>query len=96
MTAKMIDANEAKEIQLFNDVAADEMEEALKLADMLNKNAPLAVGMAKKIINRGEHMDVRSLLEMEAIGQTTLVNTEDVKEGISAKIERREAKFKGK
>jgi enoyl-CoA hydratase/carnithine racemase len=96
MTAKMIDANEAKEIQLFNDVVKDEMEEALKLADMLNKNAPLAVGMAKKIINRGEHMDVRSLLELEAIGQTTLVNTEDVKEGLSAKLERREARFTGK
>lgn len=96
MTAKVIGADEAKEIQLVNDVVKDEMEGALSLASQLNKNAPLAVGLAKKLINRGQQMDTRSFLELEAIGQTTLLSTEDVKEGIAAKIERREANFKGK
>ncbi len=96
MTAKVIEADEAREIQLVNEVHSDEMEGALALASQLNKNAPLAVGMAKKIIDRGQHMDVRSILELEAIGQTTLVDTEDVKEGIAAKLERREPIFKGK
>ncbi|MBN1573629.1 MAG: enoyl-CoA hydratase/isomerase family protein [Deltaproteobacteria bacterium] len=95
MTAKIIDADEAKEIQLVNDVVQDEMEGALALASQLNKNAPLAVGLAKKLINRGQHMDTRSFLELEAIGQSTLMHTNDVKEGITAKLEKREAKFKG-
>lgn len=95
MTAKMFDADEAKEIQLFNDVVTDEMEGALKLAESLNKNAPLATGMAKKIVSRGGHMDIRSILELEALGQSTLLDSGDVKEGISAKLERRDAKFKG-
>ena len=96
MTAKVISADEAKEIQLINEIHPDEMEGALALASQLNKNAPLAIGLAKRIINRGQHMDVRSFMELEAIGQTTLLATEDVKEGISAKIERREPIFKGK
>ncbi len=96
MTAKVIGADEAREIQLVNEVHPDEMEGALALASQLNKNAHLAVGLVKKIINRGQHMDVRSILELEAIGQTTLIATEDVKEGISAKLEKREPVFKGK
>jgi enoyl-CoA hydratase len=96
MTAKMISAEEAKTIQLFNDVVDDALEGALALAETLNKNAPLALGMAKRIINRGQHMDTRSLLELEAIGQTSIVETEDAKEGLTAKMERREADFKGK
>lgn len=95
MTAKVIDAEEAKSIQLVNDVVVDEMEGALALASQLNKNAPLAVGLAKKLIDRGQQMDIRSFLELEAIGQSTLLSTEDVKEGITAKLERREANFKG-
>jgi len=96
MTAKMIGAEEGKQIQLFTDVVDDAMEGALALAESLNKNAPLALGMAKRIINRGQHMDTRSLLELEAIGQAAIVETEDAKEGLTAKMEKREADFKGK
>jgi enoyl-CoA hydratase/carnithine racemase len=96
MTAKMVSAEEAKQIQLFTDVVDDAMEGALALAESLNKNAPLALGMAKRIINRGQHMDTRSLLELEAIGQAALVDTADAKEGLTAKMEKREADFQGK
>jgi len=96
MTAKTIDADEAKTIQLVNDVVDDAFAGALEFADTLNKNAPLAVGLAKKLINRAQHMDARSFMELEAIAQSTLIHTEDVKEGIAAKIEKREPKFTGK
>jgi enoyl-CoA hydratase/carnithine racemase len=96
MTARTIDANTAKEIQLVNDVVDDEMEGALALASELNKNAPQAVGLVKKLINRGQHMDQRTFMALEAIAQSTLLATDDVKEGIRAKIEKREAKFTGK
>jgi enoyl-CoA hydratase/carnithine racemase len=96
MTAKTIDAEEARAIQLFTDVVDDAYAGALSLAEVLNKNAPLAVGLAKRVINLGQTLDVRAFMDLEAIAQTTLVGTQDVKEGLTAKIEKRDAKFTGK
>ena len=96
LTAKMVDAFDAKDIQLVNDVVDDCLEGALKLAEVLNRNAPLALGVAKKIINKGQHMDTRTIMELEAIGQTTLAGTDDAVEGLTAKMEKRKPDFKGK
>jgi enoyl-CoA hydratase len=96
MTAKKIDAEEAKEMGLVNNVVDDAMEGALALASELNKNAPLAIGIVKKLINRCQHMDIRTFMEMEAIGQITVCSTDDAKEGVAAKLQRREPNFQGK
>jgi enoyl-CoA hydratase len=96
MTAKTIDAQEAKAIQLFNDVVDDAFAGALELAETLNKNAPLAVGLAKRVINLGQSLDVKSFMDLEGVAQTSLAETEDVREGLTAKIEKRDATFKGK
>lgn len=96
MTAKIIDAREALAIQLFNEVVDDAYEGALALADTLNKNAPLAVGLAKRVINLGQPLDIRSFMELEGVAQTSLVGTQDVREGLMAKMEKRDAKFTGK
>ncbi|MBN2224582.1 MAG: enoyl-CoA hydratase/isomerase family protein [Deltaproteobacteria bacterium] len=96
MTAKIIEAEEAHSIQLFNEVVDDAFVGAMALADTLNKNAPLAVGLAKRVINLGQPLDVRSFMDMEGVAQTSLTRTEDVREGLMAKMERRDAKFTGK
>lgn len=96
MTAKTIDAQRAVEVGLVNQVVDDAMEGALALASELNRNAPLANGIVKKLINRCQHMDVRTFMEMEAIGQITVCSTDDAKEGVSAKLQRREPNFQGK
>jgi len=96
MTAKIIDAEEAKAIQLFNDVVEDAFAGAMALAETLNKNAPLAVGLAKRVINFGQTLDIRSFMELEGVAQTSLVGTQDVREGLMAKMQKRDAKFTGK
>ena len=96
MTAGTIDADQARAIGLVNRVVGDATEGALALADEIGKNAPLAVGLVKKLVRCGRHLDTRTFLELEAIGQTLVCNTEDAREGVTAKLEKRQAKFEGK
>jgi enoyl-CoA hydratase len=96
MTAGTIDARRALEIGLVNRVVEDATEGALALAREISANGPLAVGLVKKLVNRGRHLDTRTFLELEAVGQTLVCNTEDAKEGVTAKLQKRAAKFEGK
>jgi enoyl-CoA hydratase/carnithine racemase len=97
MTADEISAEKALSIGLINRIAAPgkHLEEAIAFAELLNRNGPLAVGLAKRIIDRGLHMDKFSIMELEALAQSLLITTEDFKEGISARIEKRKPDFKG-
>lgn len=98
MLGRRIDARRAYEITLVNEVttAGDLLERGLAWAAGLRGCAPLAVGMAKKIIDRGAHLDKLSLMELEAYAQSTLIGTADVQEGIAAKLQRRPPSFTGK
>ena len=57
--------------------------------------APLAVGAAKKIIKRGEGVDLMTQQDMEANHNSMLLRTDDFQEGITAMMEKRPAKWKG-
>jgi 2-(1,2-epoxy-1,2-dihydrophenyl)acetyl-CoA isomerase len=97
-TAKMLDAKEAERIGLINKaVPADELDsEVNMLAKQLAEGPTVALGIAKKIINKGLSMDLSSVLECEAFGQTIAGTTEDAQEGVMAFLEKRKAEFKGK
>lgn len=97
-TAKMVDAEEAERIGLINKaVPADELDnEVNTLAKQLAAGPTVAYGIAKKIINKGLNMDLSSVLESEAFGQTIASTTEDAKEGVIAFLEKRKPEFKGK
>ena len=98
MMARRISAEQALALGLVNEVAeqGQAVDAALRWVEELKGCAPLAVGMAKKIINRGAHLDASTLRELEAYAQSTLLNTEDVKEGVMAKMQKRAPIFKGK
>jgi len=97
-TAKMVDAKEAERIGLINKaVPADELDnEVNKMAKQLAEGPTLAYGMAKKIINKGLNMDLSSVLEFEAFGQTIAGTTEDAREGVTAFLSKRKPEFKGR
>lgn len=97
MTAEEIPAEKALAIGLINRIAEPDkhLDAALQFADLLNHNAPFAVGLAKKIIDRGLHMDKFSQMELEAFAQSCLVGTKDVQEGVAARLEKRQPDFKG-
>jgi 2-(1,2-epoxy-1,2-dihydrophenyl)acetyl-CoA isomerase len=97
-TAKIVDAKEAERIGLINKaVPADELDnEVNTLAKQLAEGATTAFGIAKKIINKGLSMDLSSVLECEAFGQTIAGTTQDAQEGVMAFLEKRKAEFKGR
>jgi len=97
-TGESIDAQEALRIGLVNKVVPQEklMEEALSLAKKLAQKPPLAIKIAKKLINEGENVDLDSALRYEAQFFALLFSTEDSKEGIKAFLEKKKPEFKGK
>jgi 2-(1,2-epoxy-1,2-dihydrophenyl)acetyl-CoA isomerase len=97
-TAELIDAQTALALGLVNKVVANENveKEAYNFAQKLVDSAPTAMSFIKMLVNRSEHMDLNTTLEMEADLQTLCIQTEDHKEGVRAFLEKRKAKFTGK
>lgn len=97
MTGDMITADEALRIGLINKVVPAEklMEEAKAMARTIASRAPVAVRMAKQLINEGMNVDLESGLAMESKGFAICFSTNDQKEGMKAFLEKREAKFTG-
>ncbi|WP_413584220.1 enoyl-CoA hydratase/isomerase family protein [Bdellovibrio sp. HCB274] len=96
-TGNMITAAEALGYGLVNKVVpqAELMATVMKTVEAILSKAPIAVGMAKRSINQAWDMDVEEAQKNEANIFAELFNTEDVKEGTGAFIEKRKAVFKG-
>lgn len=65
-------------------------------AQLASSLAPVAVVLAKRLINKGAEAPLDDGLEMEAMAAGLLYGTEDLKEGISAFLGKRKPEFKGK
>jgi enoyl-CoA hydratase len=98
LTGRTIDAEEALRIGLvYRVVPADKlMEEAEQLLRGILAMGPLAVNLCMEAIDRGLDLSLDDGLLLEANHFGLLAATEDTKEGLSAFLEKREAKFKGK
>ncbi len=97
-SGEMFDAARALAIGLINRVCTPEelMDEALNLAKTILTKGPVAVGLAKQSIESGYDMDLDKALFLERTLFAQCFDTEDQKEGMSAFIEKRDPKFKGK
>ena len=97
MTARMIEAADAEKIGLVNRVVAEgtHLAAAEELAREMTRNAPLAVGLAKRIIDKGHGLDKMTFQELEVLAQSSLLLTEDFREGASALAQRRDPKLQG-
>jgi enoyl-CoA hydratase len=93
---QILDATEAKEINLVNHVFdEDEFEdEVYEIAADIAENSPIALRMAKESINRS--LDLEGGLEFERIAGAFLFGTDDQKEGASAFLEDRDPEFRGR
>jgi enoyl-CoA hydratase len=94
----MIDAQTALQYGLANKVVplADLMTEAKALAHKLAAKPPVAIQQAKAAINAGIDMDLDNGCRYENEAFALTFATEDKKEGMTAFLEKREAKFTGK
>ena len=97
-TGDIIDAEEALKIGLVNRVVpGDELEKATAdFAERMAKGPTRAIGLAKKILNRGMETDLATLLDFEAFAQYQTASSEDCHEGVRAFTERRDPEFKGR
>jgi enoyl-CoA hydratase len=98
LTGEMIDAAEAHRIGLVNRVVshADLMAEAEQLLRSILKNGPVAVRLCLEAVDAGLDLtvDESSLLEANHFG--LIASTEDMREGMSAFLEKRAAVFQGR
>lgn len=98
LTATPFSAHEAYEWGMVNSLCAAHSlrEEALAAARRIATNAPLAVRQAKRSMDMGSRMDLRTALFFEVDAYNQLVTTQDRREGISAFNERRKPAFTGR
>jgi enoyl-CoA hydratase/carnithine racemase len=97
-TGRIIDAKTAEQIGILNMVVpADKFRETVhQFAQELATRAPVAVRVAKVLINRGSDIGLESALALEREGFGVVGSSEDLKEGVSAFTEKRKPVFKGK
>jgi enoyl-CoA hydratase len=97
LTGEMIDAQEAWRIGLVNRVVApaDLLAEAEKLVRIILDQGPLAVAAVLEAVDSGYEMPAPEALLLEANHFGLLSSTSDMREGMTAFLEKRKAAFTG-
>jgi enoyl-CoA hydratase len=98
LTGDFIDAEEAFRIGLVNRVFPHDllMQKTMELAQKIASRPPLAIRFAKDAVNRSQAGSPTSGYTLESYLHALSCTTEDKNEGISAFLEKRKGKFKGK
>jgi enoyl-CoA hydratase len=98
LTGEMVDAKRAAEMGLVSAVVprADLLERAKELLRKVTKNGPVAVRMALEAIYRGLDSSVSEALDFESALFGLMASTADMKEGMSAFLEKRKPDFRGR
>lgn len=97
LTGRLIDSHEALDLKLVNRVVPNEIliDESLKLAQEIARNAPLAVQATKIALNTLRQSSLTMALYQEAQSQPRLQISHDHEEGIQAYFEGRTPIFEG-
>ncbi|MFP3189762.1 MAG: 3-hydroxyacyl-CoA dehydrogenase NAD-binding domain-containing protein [Thermoproteota archaeon] len=97
LTARRITGKEAYQYGLISKLVQNIDEEALNFAkELADKIAPVAAALVKRLINKASEVPSDVGLEMESFSAGVIFGTEDLKEGISAFLQKRKPEFKGK
>ena len=95
---RRLSAEEARQFGLVNHVFPVEiyLDEALKLAKKLARQAPVAVRLGKEAVNKAFELSLHEGLAFERRAFHLLFATEDQKEGMAAFVEKRRPQWKGR
>jgi enoyl-CoA hydratase len=98
LLGKPVKAEDAERSGLVNRVVAQEnlLGECLSLAEELCKKSPLTLSLAMEAVLRGRDASLKDGLNLEADLGTLAYNTDDGKEGLSAFVDKRAPRFRGR
>jgi len=98
MTGDFITGAEAERLGIVNRVVPREqvLATAHQLADRILERAPLAVQMAKQLVNDGLDASLATAITQEMGMTATLYASDDAREGIGAFMEKRTPSFSGR
>ncbi len=97
-TGDTVEAKEAKELGIVSKVVPVDqlLAEAKELAGRIAKGPSLAIDITKKLVNAAEEINnFDAIFAYEAWAFEVLIKSEDLIEGTTAFLQKREAKFKG-
>jgi enoyl-CoA hydratase/carnithine racemase len=69
---------------------------ALELAETIANNAPVSVGLIKRLLRRTWEVDLEAMLQYEVDGMMACMSSEDCEEGLRAFVEKRAPNWKGR
>jgi enoyl-CoA hydratase len=98
LSGAMINAQEAYRIGLVNEVVpnAELIGRAEAILNQIGANAPLSLRYALEAVNKGMETSLAEGLVLESTFVAICTSTEDKKEGASAFLQKRPAKFQGR
>lgn len=94
---RTLSARDLWERGLINELVPPEAleQKTMELAGQVAAGPPLALGLAKKMMNQSGDLDLEDMLEVEALSQAACLQSEDFQEGATAFYEKRTPHFKG-
>jgi enoyl-CoA hydratase/carnithine racemase len=97
-TGRMLSASDALAIGLVNAVVpAEELDDATaEIVQAIAAGPPVAVSMIKRQLDNAGQTSLAQALETEAIAQSVNVQTDDLREALTAYVERRPPNFSGR
>lgn len=97
LAGRILSAQEAYQYGLVMKVVpkGQALDAAMDAADKVIKRGPVALDLAKKVLNASMYTDPNTGIFMESLSLAVLMETQDRLEGSSAFLEKRQANFKG-
>lgn len=98
MGGRVLTAEEAKQLGLVMDVVPLDslLQRTITLAKQMLEKGPLALVLAKKVINASANVDIETGLLLETLGYSILMDSADKQEGVQAFLEKRSPNFNRK
>jgi len=98
LTGDPLPAQRAYELGLVNRLTepGKALDAAIEIAEKIATSAPLAVWESRKIVNASQYEDDETLKKMSNSAMGVVMTSEDLKEGLTAFIEKRAPQWKGR